>query len=282
MMARRALGWLAILLFCVAWPAVAEEAIPPLTARVTDLTGTLTPQQAAMLEQRLQTFEAGKGSQIAVLIVPTTGAETIEQYAIRAAEQWKLGRQGVDDGALLVVAKNDRALRIEVGYGLEGALNDATAKRIISEVIVPRFRQGDFYDGIAAGVERIIAVAAGEPLPPRPARREQGGGIGQYLPVLFLVALIGGGLLRALFGRFLGAAATGGIAAWLAWAMAGALPVALLAGVIVFLFSLLAGIGRHAGWGSGFGGLGGFRGGGVGGFRGGGGGFGGGGASGRW
>jgi uncharacterized protein len=285
--ARHALRWLAVVAFCAAGAASAQQAIPPLTARVTDQTGTLTRPQAAALEQRLQAFEAKKGSQIAVLMVPSTGEETIEQYAIRAAEQWKLGRKGVDDGALLVVAKNDRALRIEVGYGLEGALNDATAKRIISEVIVPHFKEGDFYGGIAAGVERIMAVAEGEPLPaPRPVRQGNAD-VGQYLPVLFVVvlfvvALVAGGLLRALFGRFLGAAATGGIAAWLAWAMAGALSMALLAGGAVFLFTLLSGFGRRSTWGPGLGGFGGFGGGSSGGFRGGGGDFGGGGASGRW
>lgn len=281
------LRWLAVLAWCAVGIVGAEPAIPPLTARVTDLTGTLTQAQAATLEARLKDFEAHRGSQIAVLIVPTTAPEGIEQYGIRAGEQWKLGRKGVDDGALLIVAKNDRALRIEVGYGLEGALNDATAKRIISEDIVPRFQQGDFYGGISAGLERIMAVAAGEPLPPpRPASRRSGNaGIEQYLPVLLIVTLIGGGLLRALLGRFLGATATGGIAAWLAWSMAGALSMALLAGLFVFFFTLLSGFGRVLPWGGGVGGFGGFggsRGGGNDGFSGGGGGFGGGGASGRW
>src|SRR6185503_17049933 len=123
----------------------------------------------AALEQMLQAFEARKGSQIAVLMVRTTGGEPIEQFALRVAEQWKLGRKGVDDGALLVVAKDDRAMRIEVGYGLEGALNDATAKRIVSDVITPRFREGDFFGGLSAGVDRMIRVIDGEALP-APAR----------------------------------------------------------------------------------------------------------------
>ena len=133
---------------------------------MTDLTETLTPDQTAKLEQKLAAFEARKGSQIAVLIVPTTQPEAIEQYSIRVAEQWKLGRKGVDDGALLLVAKDDRALRIEVGYGLEGALPDAIAKRIIEDIIVPRFKTGDFYGGIDAGVDAMIKVVDGEPLPP--------------------------------------------------------------------------------------------------------------------
>src|SRR6185295_10628044 len=117
-------------------------------------------------EQKLAAFEARKGSQIAVLIVPTTRPEAIEPYSIRVVEQWKLGRKGVDDGALLLVAKNDRALRIEVGYGLEGVLPDATANRIIEDIIVPRFKTGDLYAGVDAGVDAMIKVVDGEPLPP--------------------------------------------------------------------------------------------------------------------
>ena len=122
----------------------AQLAVPPLTARVTDQTGTLTREQQAGLERMLQEFEARKGTQIAVLMVASTKPEPIEQYALRVGEQWKIGRKKVDDGAILVVAKDDRALRIEIGYGLEGVLNDATASRIIREGIVPRFREGDF------------------------------------------------------------------------------------------------------------------------------------------
>ena len=253
-----------------------------MTGRVADQTATLTAEQKAALEQTLQAFEARKGSQLAVLIVLTTAAETIEQYALRVAEQWKLGRKKVDDGAILVVAKTDRALRIEVGYGLEGALNDATSKRIISEIITPRFKQGDFYGGITAGVDQIIRVIDGEPLP-APTGNTPGGiaDIQQYVPVIFILALVIGGALRSVLGRFPGALATGGAVAVVAWLVAGAVSIAVIAGVIALLFTLLGG---------GMGGLGarGFRGGfgrggfGGGGFGGGGGGFGGGGASGRW
>jgi uncharacterized protein len=145
----------ALLLFAAL--AMAQVAIPPLTARVTDQTATLSPATTAALEASLAAFEARKGSQIAVLIVPTTAPESIEQYALRVAETWKLGRKGVDDGALLLVAKDDRTLRIEVGYGLEGALTDITAKRIVAEIITPRFRDGDFDGGVKAGVERMVA-----------------------------------------------------------------------------------------------------------------------------
>ncbi len=264
--------------------------MPPLTARVTDLTGTLTREQQAGLERMLQEFEARKGSQLAVLMVPTTAPEPIEQYALRVAEQWKIGRKKADDGAILVVAKDDRTLRIEVGYGLEGVLNDATASRIVREIIVPRFREGDFYGGINAGLDRMMRLIDGEPLPPpsRSAPAADGGGLMQMLPVLLVAALIGGAILRAIFGRFLGAAATGGVVGFLAWMLAGAMAVALLAGVFAFIFTLGGGggMGRRT-YGRGFPGGGiGFPGGGGGwgggGFRGGGGGFGGGGASGRW
>jgi uncharacterized protein len=285
-------------------------AVPSLQTRVTDTTGTLTPGQARELEQTLRDFEARKGSQIAVLIVPTTQPETIEQYGIRVADQWKLGRKRTDDGAILIVAKNDRALRIEVGYGLEGALTDATSSRIIDEVIVPRFRQGDFAGGIADGVNRMIQVIDGEPLPkPHADFGAQGDsgqesfGFRQYAPVVFVLALFLGGLLRSALGKVPGALVTGGVLGFLAWLLAGVLSMAVIAGFIAFLVTLLTGgmfgprMGRIAGghyrsgpfgglgggFGGGFGGgLGGFGRSSGGGFRGGGGGFGGGGASGRW
>ena len=139
--------------------------VPPLQARLTDLTATLTGEQQASLEQRLRAFETIKGTQIAVLIVPSTRPEEIEQYALRVVELWKLGRKKVDDGALLLIAKDDRALRIEVGYGLEGVLNDAIAKRTVSEVITPPLKQGDYFGGVSAGVEQMMRVIGGEPLP---------------------------------------------------------------------------------------------------------------------
>jgi uncharacterized protein len=271
---------------CWSFIAGAQIAVPPLSGRITDQTATLTAEQKTALEQTLQAFETRKGSQIAVLIVPTTAPETIEQYALRVAEQWKLGRKKVDDGAILVVAKADRALRIEVGYGLEGALNDATSKRIISEIIMPRFKQDDLNGGITAGVDQIIRVIDGEPLPPAKGQRAAGIAIQQYVPVIFILALVIGRVLRSVLGRFPGALVTGGGVAVMAWLFAGALSVALGAGVIALLFTLLAGgMGGMGGMvGRGIGGHhGGFGRGGFGGFSGGGGGgFGGGGASGRW
>jgi uncharacterized protein len=154
-----------------------------------------------------------KGSQIAVLIIASTAPETIEQYSLRVAEQWKLGRKKIDDGAILVIAKNDRTLRIEVGYGLEGALNDATSKRIISETIIPQFKQDNYFGGISAGINQMIQVVNGEPLPAVKQRKATNDdGIGQYLPVLFIFAMAAGGILRAIFGRLPGAMMTG---AWL-------------------------------------------------------------------
>jgi len=275
------------LAFTLCWflAAGAQVPVPPLTGRVTDQTATLTAEQKAALERSLQAFETRKGSQIAVLIVASSAPETIEQYALRVAEQWKLGRKKVDDGAVLVVAKDDRTLRIEVGYGLEGALNDAVSKRIISEIIVPRFKQGDFFGGIAAGIDRMISVIDGEPLP-EPEGRLAGDApdISQYVPIILILALVVGGVLRSTLGRYPGAIATGGAVAFVAWLFAGAVFIALAAGAIAFVFTLLGGgMGRLGGGLGGRGHHGGFGGGlGRGGFGGGGGGFGGGGASGRW
>ena len=264
--------------------APAQVPVPPLTGHVTDQTGTLSAQQKAALEQTLTAFEARKGSQLAVLMLASTAPEDIEAYALRVAEQWKLGRKKVDDGAILVVAKADRALRIEVGYGLEGALNDAVSKRIVSEVILPRFRQQDFAGGIAAGVEQMIRVVDGEALPAQKQKpAPSAGGFEQYAVLLFVVALAVGGVLRSMLGRLPGALVTAGVVGVVGWFVAGALTIALLAGVVALVVTLFGG-GRGGGlggfYGGGRGGSGGFGGGG--GFSGGGGGFGGGGASGRW
>jgi uncharacterized protein len=266
--------------------AYAEVAVPPLAARVTDLTGTLTAEQKSNIEQTLQAFEAKKGSQIAVLIVPTTEPEAVEQYSIRVAEQWKLGRKGVDDGALLLIAKNDRAMRIEVGYGLEGALPDAIAKRIIAEVITPYFKTSDFYGGIKAGVEAMIKVIEGEPLPPPSVTTETtASSIEQLFPLAFLLAFFVAPVLRAMIGRLPAALTAGAIAGVIVWFVIGSLLVAVLLAILMAFFALFAGFSPgRGGWGGGYsgGGLGRSGGFGGGGFRGGGGGFGGGGASGRW
>jgi uncharacterized protein len=291
-----------IALAVLAAPAFAQnlQPIPKLSARLTDLTGTLTAEQQSMLEEKLSAFEARKGSQIAVLVVPTTEPEEIDQYSIRAVDQWKLGRQKIDDGALLLVAKNDRDLRIEVGKGLEGALTDLTAHRIISETIIPLLRQGDFYGGINAGLDEMIRVIDGEQLPP-PDLGWQGHsvrGLSHLVPFLFVAVLFGSVVLRSLFGRGLGAVIAGAATGAVVYFVGQAIFIAMIAGVIAFLFALISGFSggglwssypRTGGWGGGFGrggggftGGGGFSGGGGGGFSGGGGGFNGGGASGRW
>ncbi|MDO9192945.1 MAG: TPM domain-containing protein [Undibacterium sp.] len=261
---------------CFAVFVAAQVAVPELVSRVTDSTGTLNAEQKANLEQTLKDFETRKGSQIGVLIVSTTSPEAIEQYSLRVVERWKLGRKKVDDGALLIIAKDDRTLRIEVGYGFEGVLNDAICQRIISEVITPKLKQADFYGGITDGVNRMIRVAEGEPLPPVREQANNEIEIKPYIPLIFILALVVGGALRAIFGRLPGAIVTGGVMGFLAWLFAGAISIALLSGLLAFVFALLGGgVGKFIG-----GQHGGFSGGG--GFGGGGGSFGGGGASGRW
>jgi uncharacterized protein len=275
-----------------AFPATGDFAdIPALKQRVTDTTATLSSADEARIESVLRAFEQKKGSQIVVLIVPTTQPEAIEQYAIRVAEAWKIGRKGVDDGAILLVAKGDRKLRIEVGRGLEGALPDATAKRIIAEIISPRFRSGDYPGGILAGVEKMIAVVEGEALPPPQNRRvstaRTADFFSDFMPFALVAAFVVGGILRALLGRFVGASLTAGITGLAAFLLFGALSTAVVSGIIVFVIVLLFGSGRAGsggqGWSSGgwsSGGGGGSSSGG--GFSGGGGDFGGGGASGDW
>ena len=267
--------------------AAAQVAVPPLKGRVNDLTGTLNAQQRAALEQTLAEFEQRKGAQIGVLMVPTTKPEPVQMFAVRVQETWKLGRKGIDDGVLLAIAKDDRELHIEVGYGLEGVLPDAIAKRIIDEDIVPRFKQGDFYGGIRAGTDRIMRVVEGEALPPPSRKSAEREGADWLVPLLFFV-LFFGGILRAILGRFLGGAVAGGLAGAAGWLLMGSLFMGILFAAVAFI-AILAGGGRRAGYGGGLGGLGGggfrggFGGGGFGGgFRGGGGMSGGGGASGRW
>ena len=269
---RFAFGLLLATLALFAW---AQVAVPDLSRRVTDLTATLSADQVAALESKLAAFEAQKGSQIAVLIVPTTQPEDIAQFGIRVAEQWKIGREKIDDGVILIVAKDDRTLRLEVGYGLEGAIPDATARRVIAETITPHFKAGDYYGGIDAGVQQLMRVIEGEPLPP-PSSWDDGA---------FVMLIVGGMVAGWLLSLLMGRPAAGGVAA-LGSGAVGAMLLGftpLLLFIAVFVFAGVAGGGRRGGgWTSGGGGFG--RGGGLGGgsWGGGGGGFGGGGATGRW
>jgi uncharacterized protein len=297
------------LLVCWAFAAMADVAVPTLSGRVVDQTGTLSSGDIASLTQTLKDFQARKGSQIAVLIVPTTEPETIEQYSIRVAEAWKIGRKKIDDGALLVIAKNDRKLRIEVGYGLEGALTDVTSRRIIDEEIAPRFKAGDFAGGVAAGIDRMIRVIDGEPLPAPAPEASHGQDLdwisvlNPFNPFTIFGVFAVGAILRHTLGRLLGSLATGGVVGGLIWYLVGSIAVSAILGVIVSLFTLFAdaifsasqnggrsNVGRGGWSGGSYGG--GYSGGGwssggssssdSGGFSGGGGSFGGGGASGSW
>jgi uncharacterized protein len=260
--------------------AFAEVAVPSLQHRVTDLTKTLSDEQQSILENRLAAFEQQKGSQIAVLIVPSTQPEDIAQYSIRVVEQWRLGRKSVDDGVLMLLAKNDRTTRIEVGYGLEGVIPDAVAKRIIEEIMIPRFRQGDFAGGINAGVDRLVGLIQGEPLPEPQAAGIEDSRLNKYFSLLFVLAIAGGFILRAIFGQFLGGLINGSLVGLVVWLLGAGLILALIIGFMAFLFTQSSGRGGTGGFGGGGFGGGGFSSGG--GFSGGGGGFGGGGASGSW
>lgn len=276
--ASRFIQMLVLMLFTAsAW---AEVAVPAYSSRAVDLTATLSAEQLATLESKLAAFEASKGSQIAVLIVPTTEPEDIAQFGIRVADAWKSGRAKTDDGLILIVAKNDRKLRVEVGYGLEGAVPDAIAKRVISETITPKFKAGDFYGGIDAGVTQLMQLIEGESLPPpQAAQSQQRGGFDAFLPLL-IGGMVVGFVLSKFLGRPLGGAVAAAGTGAVGWLLMGAGIVSLIVGAFVFFGVLSRGGGGFLGGGGGFGGGGFGRGGGFGG--GGGGGFGGGGASGSW
>jgi uncharacterized protein len=265
--------------------------VPALTSAVTDQTGTLSASERQALESKLRDWEARTTNQLAVLIVPTTAPEPIEQYTLRVAEAWKIGQKGKDNGAILLVAKNDKRIRIEVGYGLEGVLTDITSRRIIAENIAPEFSKGNFAAGINAGVDRIIeVVGAGEPLPALTPQRRTAPArhfdFGTMLIVLLVAVPVLGSVLRSVFGKVGGSLLGGGIVGAIAWFVASSLLIAGVAAVVGFIVMLFSGISGRGGPGifipSGGGGFGGGGFGGGGGFSGGGGSFGGGGASGGW
>lgn len=275
------LGWAV-----AAW-GQALQPIPPLTGRVVDAANWLAPESRAALADRLADIEARRGSQIAILTVATTQPEPVEAYSIRVVDAWKLGRKGIDDGVLILVAREDRTVRIEVGRGVEGVIPDAVAKRIVEEQMIPRFRQGEVAAGLDAAVTAVEARLAGEDLPPpaaRPRGREPDDGMG-WIGFALMAAVLGGGLLRAVLGPLLGTGVAASLVGGGVWWLSGSLLFGLGAAVLA-LFFLLGGGGRGPGpWISGgHGGRGGFGGGfgGGGSWSGGGGGFSGGGASGRW
>lgn len=294
---------LVLLLALCAWAgAWAQDVlpVPPLDARVIDQTGTLDPIQRKGLEDKLAAFEQKKGTQIVMLLVPTTQPEDIASYANRIGNAWKVGRKEIGDGVVVVVAKDDRKVRIEVAKTLEGAVPDLAAKHIIDEAITPRFRQGDFAGGLGAAADQLIARISGEALPePTPPKSAQGSGGFDWFDLaifLFFAVPIGGAVARGIFGRKLGSLVTGGGVGALAMLFTSSLVIAVIAGIVALLFSVLSGStplgsGRRGRGGpvifpGGFGGGGGGSwggGGGGGGFSSGGGGdFGGGGASGDW
>lgn len=275
------------------WAAPGDYlSVPALKKRVTDLTATLSPADEARIEARLKEFETKKGAQLAVLIVDSTQPEPAFDYATRVFTEWKLGRKGVDDGVLFLVAKSDRKMQMLTGPGISGSLTDAMSKRIIAEIVAPKFRAGDFAGGVDDGVAKMIAVIDGELLPLPAQKRvstKSSGGYESFIVLAIFAAMFVGPMLRAVLGRFLGATATGGVTGAAAWFIAGGLALPIVAGVIVFGAVLLMGSiggrgGLGGGWigGGGFGGGGGGGLGGGGGFSGGGGGFDGGGASGDW
>jgi uncharacterized protein len=281
-------------LWAQAWETGTDGLLPiPPVARVTDLTQSLSPAEVSALNAKLADWEARTSHQLVVLIVPTTQPEPIESYTLRVAEKWKIGRKGQDNGAVFLVAKNDKRMRIEVGYGLEGVLTDVTSRRIIAENVAPAFREGRFAAGINAGVDRIIAVVGeGKPLPPRQATSsgKSAGGFNfeTLFVVLFIAVPVVGGILRRIFGRLLGSTVGAGIVGFGAWLFLGSIALAVLAAIVGFIMMIFIGMnggtpGRGGGWfptggGGGWGGGGGSSGG----FSGGGGSFGGGGASGNW
>lgn len=295
--------WLWLLCGLLAWPlaglAQPLQPIPPLSARVIDQTATLTDAQRRALEDKLAAFERERGSQVVVLLVRTTAPEDIADYTQRLGDAWKIGRKTVGDGVLLVVAKDDRTLRIATAKAVEGAIPDLIAHRIIEGVITPRFKQGEFYAGLDAGVEQILARLKGEELPLPPAQAASGPGINweELLIFIGLAAPVITRVLRSILGRVLGSLAATAIVGGIAWSFTGSVFIALAAALLALVMGLLMANrpvrggggpgGPGGGWGGGSGG--GFSSGGSsrdsggGGFSSGGGGnFGGGGSSGRW
>ena len=272
----------------LASPAAALD-VPPLTGRIVDNAHLLPADRTASLSAELATHEARTGNQVAVLTLPSLEGESLEEFSHRVATAWKLGRKGTDNGVLILVVPNDRKVRIEVGYGLEGALTDLKSSRIIREEIVPRFRNGDFPGGIAAGVKAVLGTIEGTYTPPERKPVSTGNKTESALGMLFLAVVVGI-LTAAIVGHHWKGGSIGSVMAFVL-ALSSGLILAIVAAVIVLIVAMglagMAGGGRSSprgfsGWGGGsfgeFSGGGGFGGG----FSGGGGSFGGGDASGSW
>ena len=289
----------ALMLLAAAWLWAADlAAIPPLTAPVLDSAQMMQPEARAELNAHLMQYSREKGSQIIVLTVPSIAPETPFDYAARAMQQYEPGRKEVSDGVLLLLVRDERKTHLAVGRGLEGAIPDVYARRILDEVMAPHLRAGNTDDGINAAVGQVEKLIAGESLPPPKTQWKQDDSREDQFVVLFVLAIFVGSFLRAIFGRTLGSLVTSGAvfgSAWLlfGWSIVIAAVVALVCLVLNFILGLgnFVGGGRGGGWGGGGGGLGGGFGGGRssgggfgggGGFSGGGGSFGGGGASGSW
>lgn len=282
--------WLSAVATWAQTPAL--QPIPPLKARVTDQTATLSAQQLAALEAQLKALEDETGAQVAVLMVATTAPEDIAAYTWRVASSWKLGRKDIGDGSLIVVAKNDRRMRIEVARKLEGAIPDIQAGRIIDGAMKPRFRADDYAGGLSAAIDQMSLLIRGEKLPAPAQQQSQSSSwspsLDFLLPLLFFGFPLGIAIARALFGRVLGSLIVGGIAGAAAYFITTSMLIAGVAAFIGLLFTLLSNLSRggggpyiSSGGGGGWGGGGGSSSGG--GFSSGGGGsFGGGGASGDW
>ena len=247
------------LTFCSVWPALAQglAPVPALDAPVVDTTGTLDAATRDRLEQRARALQQRKGSQLQILVVASTRPEPIEQYAQRVFDAWKLGRQGVDDGVLLVVAKDDHRVRIQTGYGLEGAIPDVLAGRVIQEYLVPKFRAGDFAGGVDDASQQLVRLIDGESLPPPMTVAPQGKGASDLpfgLIAAFIAASVARGLLRAIPAVLRGLV-TGGIAAAVVWWILSIAPLAVLAGALGFVYGLVrpaggGGYSGSSGWGS--------------------------------
>ncbi len=281
---------LLLLFFITAALAQDLTAVPPLTGPVVDLTNTLQPQEQSALSQRLMDFSKTKGAQVQVLIIPTTGNEEIAQYAVRVGDAWKLGRKNIDDGVIMIVAKDDHKIWLAPGRGLEGVIPDIYAKRITADIMRPQFKTGNFSQGINDGIDAVIKLVNGETLPAvqnRTSDNVQGGGLGQALIMGLFAGTIVGGILRAIGGKAVGFLGGAGVGGFVAFIVGGGIIGAIIAGIAGAIFSLMRGGGGgyygggFGGWSSGGGG--GFGGGGGGGgWSGGGGGFSGGGGGSSW